>query len=136
MPPTIVLVDLTVDVLVPAGLSLVLGTNLFADLMPDSPDIATCVYGYGGEAPEFTFGPSNLPTFSRPHIQVCHRNTDSMAGLTFLESVVRALETANATINGSLYERIERIQEPFMSHRDAARRTYRKCNLAVTLTPT
>ena len=71
-----------------------------------------------------------------PRIQVVSRDPTAPNARDQCEGVVRALETVcNATLNTTLYFRIARLQDPFLLHRDAARRVYYACNLEVERQP-
>jgi Bacteriophage minor capsid protein len=119
------------------SLSLTFGTDLFAGLMPNSPDNCVTLFEYPGEAPEYTMGPTSLPAISKPRLQVLVRNLDYMTGRAQIEAVVSALETiCNETINSTLYERVARTQEPSFLHRDAARRIFFVANMEVQRSPT
>jgi hypothetical protein len=138
MPTTYVLDDLASSFLpsYTPSLSLAFGTNLFAGLMPNSPDECVALFEYPGGPPDYVFGPDSLPAISSPRIQVLVRDTKYALGRPLIENVVRALETiVNQTVNGTYYERVERLQEPYLLHRDAARRVFFACNLHVMRTP-
>ena len=49
-----------------------LGTNLFLAVMPDSPDVMTCVYETGGSSPDQVMG-SSAWAIDRPSLQVITR---------------------------------------------------------------
>ena len=49
-----------------------LGTNLFLAVMPDEPDVMTCVYETGGGAPDQTMG-SAAWAIDRPTLQILCR---------------------------------------------------------------
>lgn len=110
------------------------GTNLFAQLMPDQPDALTSMFEYPGNAPEYVFGAANpQPALSHPRIQVVVRDTNPLTARSTIEAVTKKLEAVvNQTINGTYYERIERLQDPFFLHRDAKRRSFYAVNLTVT----
>lgn len=48
------------------------GTNLFLAVMPESPDVVTCVYETAGFAPQFTMGSAALAV-DQPGLQVICR---------------------------------------------------------------
>lgn len=137
------LLDDLCQVYLPAqSLSLTFGTNLFAGLMPDAnnnaeiPDAVTAISEFPGEAPEYLMGPSSLPAWTIPHIQVLSRNPSYTGARATCDAIVRALEkVVNQTINTTYYERIERLQDPFFLHRDVNRRVFFACNMKVMRTP-
>jgi hypothetical protein len=49
-----------------------LGTNLFLAVMPDSPDVMTCVYETGGSPPDQVMG-SSAWAIDRPSLQIIVR---------------------------------------------------------------
>lgn len=122
-----------------AGLGFTLGTNLHASIIPDSPDSVVAIFEYAGQPPDYVFGGRTLPAFSKPHVQVVTRGAaeDGLTPRTTIESVGRALEgIINQTINGTYYERVERVAEPSLLERDVNRRALWVWNFAVTRTPT
>lgn len=134
---TYILDDLAQVFLPAAGLGLIFGTNLYAGLMPDHPDVASTLFEYPGAKPEYVMGAANpLPAIAHPRVQVVSRNPDYQAGRDVIEQIVRTLEAVcNQTINGTYYERIERLQDPFLMHRDTSRRCFFACNVDVARTP-
>ena len=125
--------------------TIVPGKNLFLGLMPeptkdplDVPVAASMLSEYGGAAPEYMFGPQSLPTMSHPRLQlVCRDESNNYAAVrAHTETLTRYLESiVNQTINGTFYQRVERVQDPFFMHRDPSRRIYFCCNFDVTRTP-
>ena len=117
-------------------LNLVPNTNFFGGLMPNSPDDATALFEYPGEPPTYTMGTQPTPVISHPRIQILCRSVSYATGRALIEAIVRALETImNTTVNGVYYERIERVADPALLHRDAARRTFFSANMAVMRSP-
>lgn len=51
---------------------LTLGTNLFLSKMPESPDVAVCIYETAGFSPMMTFG-STAIQFDKPSVQIAVR---------------------------------------------------------------
>src|ERR1051325_6921886 len=94
------------------------GTDLFLGSTPDSPDACVTVREYGGEAPEFTLGPS--VAYEQPRIQIVCRAgvADYAAARTKAEAIYRALNVAEATLSATHYLRIEPLQSPFPIGRD------------------
>lgn len=135
MAITYILDDLA-DFLDAALPELTLMVNFFEGLLPNKPDTAVAIYEYPGEPDEYLLGPNTLPAFSHPRVQLIVRAPDYGTGRSLIESVMRELETiTNATINGTLYYRVERVTAPSLLHRDPIRRCFFVCNFAVTLDP-
>ena len=133
---TFLLDDICAVYLPTAGLSLTFGTNLFAGLLPDQPDNAVSVFEYPGEMPEYTMGPNTLPVWSMPRAQVVVRNLSYPAGRSIIEDIARALEAmTNQTINSASYLRVERLQDPFLMHRDNSRRVFFAVNFRIHRVP-
>lgn len=90
--------------LLTAVASLANGQRVFAQSMPTSPVVATCVILTGGP-----FDPSN-PT-RNPTFQVVHRNTNVESGATFVTSLHAGLSNAWNTLP-SINARIVATSEP------------------------
>lgn len=119
------------------ALGLTIGVNLFKGLLPNTAGTTVALFEYPGSEPDYVMGAANpLPAVSHPRLQVLARDIAYSDGRSTVEQSVRALETiVNATINGTYYLRAARIQDPFLLHRDARRRTYFACNVDVEVTP-
>jgi hypothetical protein len=128
-----------------ANSSYVLGDNLFEGLMPqiattEAPDTAVSLFEYAGEPPDYVYGSSTLPAIAHPRVQILSRSGPGVGSYALArdncEAIVRILETiTNTLVNTTWYERVARLQEPFMMHRDAHRRTFFACNMEVFRTP-
>jgi hypothetical protein len=121
-----------------AGLGLVEGTNLYLGYLKDNPDSCLALFEYDGMAPMYTMGPQSLPAIAQPHLQIVWRDVGYVQARTGAESVTRALEqVTNQNVNGTYYERIERLQDPFFMQRDTVKyRVYFACNFGIMRTPT
>jgi len=118
------------------------GSNFFVGIIPDTPDVVTTLFEYEGKEPQYVMGNSSLPAITKPHLQVLCRDITYQNSRDQCESVVRILEQvtnqsikANVSSTPTLYYRIERIQDPFLFHRDSRRRVYFACNMAVQRQP-
>jgi hypothetical protein len=86
-----------------------LATSLFLGVMPDQPDVATCVYEKPGTAPSFTLGTGGVAV-DRPGLQVIVRAArgDYPGGrdraLLVRSSLAAVVEQ---TLTGVLFHRIE-----------------------------
>lgn len=119
-----------------AGLGLTFGTNLFASLLPDSPDSCVMLWEYGAEEPVDTMGAATLPIMEIERFQVVTRDPDYQAAKSTAHGIWKALnKIGNQTVNGTVYQRVKSLQSPFFSHRDTPRRIYLICNFRATKTP-
>ncbi len=83
------------------------GTDLFAAMMPDSPDTAVCVYDTGGSPPEQTMGPEPW-SIDQPSFQVIVRAPDYAAARAKAEAVRVALASVlGDDLSGIHFMRIE-----------------------------
>jgi hypothetical protein len=127
-----------------ANTSYVGGTNLFASLIPDDIEgLVVGIFEYQGQPPQYVMGAANpLPAISNPHLQVVVRADPMDSGDAYpnamadATTICEALETiVNETVNGTLYFRVARLQDPFLMDRDARRRIYIACNYEVMRQP-
>lgn len=118
-------------------LSLTFATNLYAGLLPDSPDATVALFEYAGPAPIYLMGPRTLPAIAQPDLQVIVRDINYPMARQSAEAVARALEEiVNETVNTTFYERVARKQDPFFLRRDAVKtRVYFCCNFEVMREP-
>lgn len=108
------------------------GTNLFIGLMPDQPDTATSVFEYDGSPPVYTMGPITTPAISQPHLQIVCRDVTYIAARAQCNLLTTEIEGADVTYNGTYYERVARLQDPFFMHRDTVKnRVYFACNFEI-----
>ena len=122
---------------------LVGGNDLFASLMPDDLEgIVTGIFEYSGGAPTYVMGEDqSLPAWSNPSLQVVVRADPGQgqgyeAAVVLINTITQSLErVVNQYINGTLYYRIARSQDPFLMDRDARRRVYMVCNFTVMRKP-
>lgn len=100
-----------------------LGTDLFIDNMPDSPDTCVAVIeSIVGLPPTRTLG-SGLPVTEMPRFQVYARAASKTTAHAKAKAAWDALEVvADQTLSGTRYERIEALQSPFLLKRDDADR--------------
>lgn len=138
MTTTYLLDDIETYIVADVATNYTFGTNLFAGLMPDTPDKCSVLFEYEGGAPDYVFGASNsLPAISYPHLQVVSRDTSYAGSRTDANTICALLEgIVNQTINGTFYFRIARLQDPFFMHRDKVKnRVYFACNYEVFRQP-
>lgn len=95
--------------------------NLFAHKMPPSPDFAVCVQKYEGAAPTETFG--NELAVRHPRIQIKVRDTVDIVALDKAEEIMKFLtRVKDQVINGTRYQRIRTVGEPFKIGPDSSER--------------
>ncbi len=99
-----------------------LGTDIFCNYMPDSPDVCIAIFQYGGSRSLKGFG-SDAHPLEHPSVQVDVRNSDPSVAETIHKAFDEiAVET---TINSTVYTNFEPMQPPFLLERDAdGRPTY------------
>ena len=86
-----------------------LASTIFVNDKPASPDAVICIFGYAGQAPEWT----NTNKYDQPSVQVQVRGAKNGAGAarTLIENIYKDLDgVTNTTINGTYYQRIEAAQ--------------------------
>jgi hypothetical protein len=79
-----------------------LGTNLFLAVMPESPDVVTCVYETAGFAPQFTMG-AGAVAVDQPGLQViCRAARGNYPGARDKADAIRLLLAAvtETTLSG------------------------------------
>lgn len=118
-----------------AGLGLTFGTNFFAGMLPDQPDVCTAIFEYPGSPPEHVMG-KPTPRIAHPRVQILVRQPDVagayLLGRNLIDLITTTLENQTGqTFNGTHYIEISRIQDPFLLHRDPARRWFFACNLMI-----
>lgn len=125
-----------------ASLGLVFSTNLFASLLPDSPDQCVAIFEYSPAPSDFTMGSGSLqtalPAIEEARFQIMARDVDGnyATNETRIENIYRAiLQMFGQTIGGTFYQRFEPIQRPFLLHRDEKRRIFHCFNFLTLRTP-
>lgn len=119
------------------GTTLTFGTNFFAGIMPNTPDLCVALFEYPGSDPEWVFGTAT-PVFSMPRIQIVVRCVEGAytTGRPLIEQITRTLEAATGTqITSTVYYDIKRLQDPFFMHRDTSRRIYFAVNMGIRKSP-
>ncbi len=99
-----------------AGLG-ALGTSIFVNVKPATPDNLISVFGYAGSPPERTHDTSGN---ARPGIQVWVRDTSAGTGRTRIESIFNLLDgIANTSLSGTFFQEIAANQSPIPMGADA-----------------
>lgn len=106
------------------------GTNIFVDYKPPTPDNIICVFGYAGSPPERTHDSSGN---DHPGVQVWVRNTSAGTCRTTIERVYNNLDgLTNTTLTSTFYPEINAVQSPMPMGKDENGRTEFALNFAVT----
>lgn len=88
------------------------GNNLFVNDWPDTPDEACRLVRYEGGPPDETF--SNELHTRHPRVQITIRGKLSNVILDRAEAIMKVLSVVkDQTINGTVYQRIKAVGEPF-----------------------
>jgi hypothetical protein len=104
---------------------------LFVGRLPEQPDRLVSLTEYGGKPPE---GSHSGDTRRFPRFQVIVRDGDPEAARELIEDVwrllhaTRGLTRAALTVNGTEYEVIVPLSEPFPLMHDSGGRTLMACN--------
>ena len=86
------------------------GTSIFVNIKPATPDNLIAVFVYAGQAPERTHDTSGN---ARPGIQVWVRNTSAGTCRSKIETVFNCLDgITNTTLTGTFFEGIMANQSP------------------------
>ena len=86
--------------------------TLFIHDMPDFPDFAVAVFRYEGRPPDETF--ANPLQVRNPRVQVMVRHKKSNIALDRAEDIFRYLsQIKDEMVNGTKYQRIKPVGEPF-----------------------
>lgn len=87
-----------------------LGTDLFLQFMPDTPDLCTALYEYDGMPPDETMGAGTVPAIEKPRLQVkCRAAKDDYPAARDRVKAARALLCAvhDQTLSGLYVLRFE-----------------------------
>jgi hypothetical protein len=92
------------------------GTNIFVNYKPPTPDNLIVVSGYAGQAPERTHDTSGN---ARPSVQVWVRNTSAANGRTIIGNIWNNLDgLSNITLSSTFYPAIDAISSPESTGKD------------------
>ncbi len=128
--------ELTRDIatyLISRHLVTAIGTDVFLDYVPETPDNLLAVQEYAGVPPDIP-----IPLLDR-RVQVLIRNKSYASARTLAFSVFNALDTgfsrpAGVVLTASRTAVINALQSPFMLERDEMDRSIFVFNLAVATT--
>ncbi len=111
----------------------VFGTDLFAGLMPDTPDSLVALFAYAGGPPEWDHdGPG--PAWEVAGLQVQVRNFDLVEAFERADAIydllaqVRNRDLADAQGRSTRYRAVVPLQSPYQLGLDDARRHLVVCN--------
>lgn len=107
------------------------GTNIFVNTKPATPDNLISVFGYAGRAPERTHDGSGN---SRPGIQVWVRNASAGTGRSTIESAFNALDgLSNTSLSGRYFLIVNALQSPEPMGKDENGRTEFSVNFSTII---
>lgn len=107
-----------------------LGTTLFMGTMPDTPNVCTAIFEYGGPQPNDGFGNVGLRD-ETPGLQVNTRGNgyDYAASKARMDAIYKALPKIQGMIlSGTKYRMVQPVQTPFPQPRDSTNRVIFTCN--------
>ena len=113
------------DVLATAGVGVV-GTNLFAERMPDAPDHAVSVTLYAGGTPEYIHN-SPYVAYNTPRLQVMVRGVGADSAYTLADAAYRALGNKDGYPSDWII--ITPLSAPFLLTRDEKERVVYAFNI-------
>jgi len=121
------------DILVAAGLGLVVSTNLFKGQEPSAPANCVTVYDTPGGPAELTMDKQG---YYHPAIQVRVRNTNYDNGYALIDLIKNVLHGLSHEVwNGTSYEFIQCDQDPFLLDYDGSGRPRFVCNFSIQRRP-
>ena len=125
--------DIT-DILAAAGLSLVVGANLFIGQEPTTPANCVTIYDTPGYPPMLT--QDRTERYDFPAIQIRVRNTSYLNGYTLINDIREELHgLARQIQGGAIYELIRCDQAPFLLDYDELGRPRFICNFSIQRKP-
>ena len=99
-----------------------LGTDLFVNDLPSSPDNAIAVFEYGGSGSAKGMG-SDAHPLENSAVQIVVRNCDASQAQATAYAIFTAFDQlVTVTINSNAYSSLEPMQPPFLLERDASAR--------------
>lgn len=121
------------DKLSSGTIGLTTGTNLFLGTLPDSPDLAACVYETGGFFPIHAMSASaGMAVAERPRVQIVTRAMKYQSARQLMHNIFKVLDGANNfTINSTRYLQITAVSSPAAMGTDASGRARCVLNLDI-----
>ena len=106
------------DILAAGNLGLTFKTNLFVGMEPPTPDNTVTIFDTPGAGPQLTFDRDER--YDYPTIQIRVRNQNYLDGYTMIHNIKILLHgLSHETWNGTTYELIKCMQDPFILDYDA-----------------
>lgn len=102
------------------------GTDLFAERMPDNPARCVSIVTYGGGMPEYTHD-NNSVAYESPRVQVTARDATAAGAYSLADAAYRALGRRNAYTQQWLS--VAPMSMPFLFNRDAQERVLYMFNI-------
>ena len=103
--------------------SLTVGTNLFAGVLPETPQTAVALFESTSMPPMETHGTGTRPVIERPRLQVIVRSSDYAGARSLADDVWEVLQAVSGqTFSGTRYLRIASIDSPQFLDRDSQQR--------------
>ena len=107
------------------------GTSIFTNVKPATPDNLVSVFGYAGSAPDWSHDTSGN---RHPGIQVWVRNTNAATARTNTENIYNLLDgITNTTLSGNYFEGIFVNGDPIPMGKDENGRTEFSLNFSTTI---
>lgn len=103
-----------------------LGTDIFNNYMPATPDNCVTLYQSGGTAPD------NVASWYNPGLQVRVRNTDQATGRTKAKTIIDAIHDKTFTSSTTLFEYVRALNDPYCLGLDANKRWEWTINFEIT----
>lgn len=105
--------------------------TIFVNDLPDNPEFAVSISRYEGRGPDETF--SNPVQVRNPRIQITIRHARSNIALDRASDIMKFLSTVkDKVLNGTKYQRIRAVGEPFELGPDSKNRQRAIVNLEVS----
>lgn len=117
------------------------GTVVFLDYLPDTPDTVVSLFANPGSPPTTVMGGSSGAAVVRnPRLQVFTRGTADGAGVVAARVAIDAIyalleQVVNTTLSSVRYLSIEAVDEPALLERDEQQRPVYVCNFEVMKYP-
>lgn len=111
-----------------------LATDLFVNLLFESPDNQVAVHEYGGRQSDMAMGSvPDADALEHVSVQVAVRNTNAKTAMDKAYRIYKALDGKGGfAIGSTAYDYMRALQPPFISKRDDAMRTTVTTNYWIT----
>jgi hypothetical protein len=115
-----------------------IGTNIFIDVLPETPDFCMSLKQYAGRGPQQVYGGRVAYEYPRLQVRCRGHNRSSQTGgyteaMTLSNDVLKALVAiSNQTLSGVYYLSVNPLSSPVLLNRDANDRPVFVCNYEIT----